>query len=74
MESAATLHAIGGKPPLKDACHLTISVAAKGGLATHRPRVRSHLRASTVFARLLALALVAPARPVMAKRVFATLV
>lgn len=51
---------------------LTFSIAAKAGLATPRLRVKSHLHASTAFARLLALALVASTRLVMAKRTSAT--
>ena len=52
---------------------LTFSIAAKAGLATRRLRVKSHLHASTAFARrLLVLALVASTRLVMAKRTSAT--
>jgi hypothetical protein len=72
--------AIGGKPPQKAELSpfqsiLTASAAAKGGLATHRLHAKSHLHASTAFARLLvhqALARVASARPVMANRLSAT--
>jgi hypothetical protein len=52
---------------------LTFYTAAKAGLATPRLLVRSLLHASTAFARrLLALALVASTRLVMAKRTSAT--